>query len=62
MSSWLLNIKLDTNDCNKNCEMQFNQSRFEEILNIKKARLFQHNMSYEELVKDDIFSDDEMTL
>jgi len=41
----------------------FNRDTFiEEILNIKKARLFQHNMSYEELVKDDIFSDDEMTL
>ena len=43
--------------------MLYNRDNFiSEILNIKKARLFQHKMSYEELVKDEVFSDDEMTL
>lgn len=46
-----------------NKQVLVNRDKFiDELLNIKKARLYQHNMTYEELVKDEMFSDDEMTL
>jgi hypothetical protein len=40
-----------------------NKDKFiDEILKIKKARLIEHNMTYEDLVQCKNFSDDEVTL